>query len=226
MHGSHHELSDPEIGEVPPASTEMRLPWLAPATRRRIGRLHLRRRRSVRVVVSGLKVVWTVALILVALVAYGLMDNRWYKVVAVEGNSMSPTFWAGDAVVMTRPPDVVREGMVLMLEVDGSLVTHRVVEVAPDGTFITQGDANDEPDDYAAADSVAIVGQVRFDVPKLGIVINRIQGHLPATSSAWWVVSVESGTITLMPFVPPDACAAPETSDEAPPVGTDCEVGG
>lgn len=173
-----------------------------PAHARVRGRLErVRSRRSVRVAVTVAKAVGIVALVLGALVAYGLMDNRWYKVVAVEGNSMAPTFHAGDAVVITRPPDAVDVGMVLMLEVDGDLVTHRVIEVKPDGSFVTQGDANDEPDDYSTAESIEVVGQVRLHVPGLGDLIKRVQGELPRTS-AWWVDADSSGTNTLHVDIP------------------------
>jgi signal peptidase len=148
--------------------------------------------------VRGLSVV---LLVLAALVAYGLMDNRWYKVVAVEGNSMAPAFHAGDAVVITRPPSQVEVGMVLMLEVDGDLVTHRVVEVRDDGSFVTKGDANDEPDDYSLAESIHVVGRVRLHVPGLGDLIGHVQDGLPRTS-AWWVDADSSGANTLRVDIP------------------------
>jgi signal peptidase I len=108
------------------------------------------------------------ALMATSFVAYGtVVDNRWYKVVAVEGGSMRPTLEVGDAIVITRPPERIEEGMVLVLEVDGQIVTHRVVEVAGDGTFVTQGDASDRADDFPGAD-VAGVGLHRARVPRLG----------------------------------------------------------
>jgi len=173
-----------------------------PAHARVTGRFQrLRARRAIRVALTAARGLSVVVLVLGALVAYGLMDNRWYKVVAVEGNSMAPAFHAGDAVVITRPPGHVEVGMVLMLEVDGDLVTHRVVEVEDDGSFVTKGDANDEPDDYSLAESIHVVGRVRLHVPGLGELIRSVQGELPKTN-AWWVDADSSGANTLSVDIP------------------------
>lgn len=108
------------------------------------------------------------ALLFVTFIAYGAsVDNRWYKVVAIEGGSMRPTLEVGDAIVITRPPEKVRKGMVLTLQVDHSVVTHRVVEVHKDGTFITKGDANRVRDDFSK-NKVRVVGQERARLPSVG----------------------------------------------------------
>jgi signal peptidase len=113
-------------------------------------------------------VLLAVALLATGFVAYGtVVDNRWYKIVAVDGGSMRPTLEVGDAIVITRPPHRVERGMVLVLEVDGQVVTHRVVEVRDDGSFTTQGDANRSRDDFSDAD-VRVVGVYRARVPRLG----------------------------------------------------------
>jgi signal peptidase I len=113
-------------------------------------------------------------------IAYGLIDNAWYHVLAVRGGSMAPTITAGDLIVITRPPARVEEGQVLTLQIDGAVVTHRVVEVRPDGTFVTQGDANTSRDDFTA-NTVRIVGEYRFSIPFVGTVVDWV------TSGAWFV---------------------------------------
>jgi signal peptidase I len=126
-------------------------------------------------------------------IGYGLVDNAWYRVLAVRGGSMEPTIGAGDMIVITRPPAHIETGMVLTLQVDGAVVTHRVVEVTDDGSFVTQGDANDVRDDFSAND-VRIVGVYRFSLPVLGGIIDFL------ASGAWFgraeaaVASVGSGT--------------------------------
>jgi 2-methylisocitrate lyase-like PEP mutase family enzyme len=42
--------------------------------------------------------------------------------------------------------------MILTLEVEGRIVTHRVVRVHDDGTFVTKGDANQVADDFSGLD--------------------------------------------------------------------------
>lgn len=122
-------------------------------------------RRALRV---AEQVLFVAVLVFVVFVAYGtFVDNRWYKIVVIEGSSMEPTLSAGDAIVLTRPPDEIEPGMILTLEVDGNVVTHRVVEVRPDGSFVTKGDANEAADDFDGHD-VRVVGEYRMRLPRLG----------------------------------------------------------
>lgn len=122
-------------------------------------------RRALRVTEQ---VVFAVVLVLAVLVAYGtFIDNRWYKIVVIQGSSMEPTLSAGDAIVLTPPPDEIEPGMILTLEVDGKVVTHRVTEVRPDGTFVTKGDANEAADDFSGH-HVRVVGEYRMRLPRLG----------------------------------------------------------
>ena len=120
------------------------------------------------------------ALILVIFLGYGRLDNRWYHLVTVQGGSMEPTYSIGDVLVLTRPPEQIEVGMVLTMQVEGSVVTHRVVEVGDDGSFVTQGDANDFPDDFSGLD-VRVVGEVRGSLPLIG----RYLGGRSSTN-AWF----------------------------------------
>jgi signal peptidase I len=116
-----------------------------------------------------------IAVVFAGLVAYGAtLDNRWYKILAVDGGSMEPSIRAGDAIVITRPPARLREGMVVVLQVEDGLVTHRVVEVEPDGAFTTKGDANDHADDWSGVE-VQVVGVVRGEIPFLGRALRSLR---------------------------------------------------
>lgn len=114
-------------------------------------------------------------IVAVALVGYGLTDNRWYRIVAVEGASMQPTIGQGDAIVLVRPPEVLEEGQIITLQVDDLIVTHRVAEVNDDGSFVTQGDANQTVDDWDGTD-VRVAGRVLFSIPGLGKVLRAFAG--------------------------------------------------
>lgn len=140
--------------------------------------------RTALVVVRALLIA---AIGLTLFVGYGLIDNAWYRVLAVRGGSMQPTISPGDLIVITRPPDDVEEGMILTLQVDGAVVTHRVVAVRHDGTFVTQGDANDSRDDFSA-NQVRIVGVYRFMIPWLGNLVDLFVG-----SGAWASTSGDVG---------------------------------
>lgn len=186
------------------------------------------------------RVVLTVALVAGLLVAYGLVDNRWYKVLAVEGNSMAPAIWAGDAIVITRPPEVIEPGMVLTVEVDGSVVTHRVVDVGPDGDLLLKGDANSAADDFSG-NEVHVVGLVRLRVPGLGSLLSAATGLLgdvaplagphvaPVSTAAWFSATQRTGdstataaswgstaaTTSTLETTTDDAAAPAETSTDA-----------
>ena len=93
-------------------------------------------------------------------------------VVAVESNSMVPTFYKGDILVlMGVPPQDLKVGDIIVFSPseDQTPVVHRIVKINPDGTFQTKGDANPgqlpfekhvEPDQ--------IIGKVIFIIPYLG----------------------------------------------------------
>lgn len=107
-------------------------------------------------------------------VAYGtIANNRWYKIVAIEGGSMAPALEQGDAILITRPPARLKPGMVVVLQVNGRLVTHRIAAVNANGTFVTKGDANDHADDWSNT-TVRVSGIVRAHVPLLGSILRTV----------------------------------------------------
>ena len=160
-----------------------------------------------------------------AFVGYGLANNRWYRIVAVQGASMNPTLRSGDAIVLTRPPAQLEAGMIVTLEVDGNVVTHRVVEVHDDGGFRTKGDANSVLDDWGGLD-VEVVGIQRARVPFLGRLLTeltRITG-----SNAWQTDRATIGTSIagaecLGACVSEDASSAPGGDVEGQSTGGDVE---
>lgn len=154
----------------------VRTPAAAPADRS-TAREGARRRPSAarRLGSAALTLLLLAVIALTLFVAYGTVaDNRWYKIVAIEGGSMAPSLEQGDAILITRPPARLEAGTVVVLQVESGLVTHRVVAVNSDGTFVTKGDANDNADDWTNVD-VHVVGVVRGHVPLLGRVL-RLAG--------------------------------------------------
>jgi signal peptidase I len=115
-----------------------------------------------------------VSLILALAIAYGTVDNRWYRVVAVEGGSMSPTIERGDLLFFMRP-DHVEVGDIVVFEADESVVTHRVVAIDDGGGYVTQGDANPSPDRWGRGE-IRIVGEYLFKIPLLGNLFSHGSG--------------------------------------------------
>jgi len=104
---------------------------------------------------------------LLIFLAYGSVPNRWYKVITIEGNSMSPTLRYGDLIVISRPPRAIEEGTIVTLQVESAILTHRFIGYDENGRRVFKGDANAQPDDFSETD-YSIVGVYRFRIPLLG----------------------------------------------------------
>lgn len=109
-------------------------------------------------------------LLVVAAGAVLLAVMGGWRVDTVLSGSMEPAIPVG-GVVVTRPvaASEIGVGEVITYQTGGHLTTHRVVEVIPGPpfTFVTKGDANEDPDPApVAADDV--VGVVCLHLPFLG----------------------------------------------------------
>jgi signal peptidase len=118
-----------------------------------------------------------IIVIFLFLLAYGTLNNRWYKVLAIDGNSMSPTLWFGDLIVITPPTAIIPVGTIITMSVDGGLVTHRLLAEYQGGRPETKGDANESADNFSGS-NMRIIGIVRFSIPLLGYPIFYIRSLL------------------------------------------------
>ena len=96
----------------------------------------------------------------IAFTAYVMIMNMQGKAVSVFGysvlrvvtGSMEPTIFTGDYIIVQKTaPAELKEGDIITYytevdEIKDLLVTHRIIKVNDDGSFITQGDANQIPD--------------------------------------------------------------------------------
>ena len=110
------------------------------------------------------------ALALAVFIGAGLVGNPWYRLVTIEGGSMAPTISRGDLIVVAPAPSKVEPGMILVMTVGDQVVTHRVVVVNADGSFVTRGDANGVNDAWGSQ-PVTVEGQYLATVPVLGHVL-------------------------------------------------------
>ena len=94
-------------------------------------------------------VIIAVVAVIIAVKSYGRLAT---PLVVVEGNSMLPTLYSGDLVVIYKPqPQDIRVGDIVVYRspLTGRLVIHRVIEINEcDGSYcyITKGDNNLHPD--------------------------------------------------------------------------------
>ena len=91
--------------------------------------------------------------------------------IIVSGESMEPTYDSGDLVVARNGGEHELGEAVVFAVPEGTgrgmLVIHRILEMHDDGTFITQGDNRDTPDEWLlTADDV--VGEPVLHIPEAG----------------------------------------------------------
>lgn len=114
------------------------------------------------------------------------MAFHWEPTIVMSG-SMEPGVMTGDVIAaMPVPQDKIKEtiqvGQVLLAknaEKPGTLITHRVIQVLPDGTgYLTKGDANRSQDDIALLPE-NIKGVERIRVPYIGIPFQALKTGNP-----------------------------------------------
>ncbi len=133
---------------------------------------YLRRKASAAArLLLGFALIITLCTVVVVAVPQVIGADESY---VVTSDSMSPEIDGGDVVIVTeRSPDQIEEGDVITFAPPGDddrRTTHRVVEVEQeDGQtqFITQGDANANPDPQPVTGD-RVIGEVTLTIPYFG----------------------------------------------------------
>lgn len=116
-------------------------------------------------------VVSTILVALVVILAILLVGVRvvGFTPYVVLSGSMEPTYHVGSMIYVKEvDPAEVQVGDPITFRIgDDMVATHRVIAVYEDGSFQTQGDANDAPDG-APVTAENLVGKPAFTVPYLG----------------------------------------------------------
>ncbi|MCL9812749.1 signal peptidase I [Natranaeroarchaeum aerophilus] len=133
---------------------------------------YLRRKASAAArVLLGFALIITLCAVVVVAVPQVIGADESY---VVTSDSMSPEIEGGDVVIVTeRSPDQIEEDDVITFAPPGDderRTTHRVVEIEEeDGQtqFVTQGDANENPDPQPVA-AERVIGEVTLTIPYFG----------------------------------------------------------
>ena len=111
-----------------------------------------------------------------------------FAVSVVKSGSMEPELSVHDVIVVC-PQDSYEVGDVVVYQSKTSLVVHRIIQITDDNMFITQGDANNTPDE-APISIDNIKGEVTFSIPLLGLIVRFFQsafGTLLLLALAVWL---------------------------------------
>ena len=88
----------------------------------------------------------------------------------IASGSMTPAMNPGDiALIINAPPATIKIGDIIQYRTTDAPTIHRVIDIYTSGGslwFVTQGDANNAPDDPVNARNV--MGKVVFTIPQLG----------------------------------------------------------
>lgn len=103
--------------------------------------------------------------------AQSLMGNALpmpfgYGAAVVLTGSMEPTIMADDLIIV-KEAEELELGDIVVYQSNSILVVHRIVDLGPD-TVITQGDANNAPDEPVRKEMIK--GTVLFHIPGAGTV--------------------------------------------------------
>ena len=126
-------------------------------------------------------------LVIAACIPFTLPRLLGYRVYAVISGSMEPAISVGDLVYVrqTEPEDVEKNDVIAFCaaEASGAIILHRVVENRTvDGSFITKGDANSQPD-LSPVSYDRLLGVTEWTIPhlgQLGLILTGSWGKLAA----------------------------------------------
>ena len=123
----------------------------------------------------------TTALVVVAVVFAFLISGIrlfGFQVYGVLTGSMEPTYPTGSLIYVQQVDyNDLKLRDVITFSSGKSIVTHRIIEVVPNGSsvqFRTKGDANEDPD-ASLVGPAQVIGRVSFCIPHLGNIANYIQ---------------------------------------------------
>lgn len=132
---------------------------------------------------------WMAVSVLAVLMVWASTGLLGVQPTTVLSGSMSPAMDTGDlAIVQEVSADSIGVGDIIQYQRDGTMVIHRVTEVAQGGSeklFVTKGDANSKPDIEPVFQG-QVRGKVILTIPKLGWAVISVQGFF---SSAWSFLS-------------------------------------
>lgn len=132
----------------------------------------------------------------------------------VTSSSMAPTIRAGDVALIDGDAEITLGSVVTYTDPSGELVTHRVLDITEDGTYVTAGDANASIDAVAPATD-DVLGRGTLVVPVVGL--PAIWSETAPIALAVWVAVTVAAILLVVVVRPP---SKPVTVEPPPPEDT------
>lgn len=118
-----------------------------------------------------------IALLIVALILFGVPRLFGIRTFSVQSESMSPQYNVGDLLYVrpVEPEDLkVGDAITFVINEEGQVATHRIVAIDEENNMVyTKGDANEFMDENPVLFE-NIVGRVQFDLPHFGNILHLI----------------------------------------------------
>ncbi len=143
----------------------------------------------------------TVLIVLILSLAALFTVPQWigYLPYTVLSGSMEPSYPVGSIVFVSRaaPEEVQVNDVIMFTLADGTLVTHRVVDILPEEqAFVTKGDANNAAD-FTPVPFENMVGKAKFCIPLLGFLAVFLKTGIGMT-----VFCIVLASLILVEFLP------------------------
>lgn len=104
----------------------------------------------------------------------------------ITNGSMRPTIEVFDWVITAESDDFAPGDVIVFNTSQMGVVTHRIHEVKPDGTFITKGDFNKTPDEWVVTRQ-DIFGEKFVVVPRIGAWFNSDFWSVQLKQPRFWI---------------------------------------
>lgn len=138
-----------------------------------------------------------VYIVLIGIVfSVGYLQFHKGETFSVQTGSMEPSIRVGDLVVVNSVPDYVVGDVITFTQSPGQIdtVTHRIVGINENGTFVTRGDANASADQKSVS-RANIIGRVDTTIPYAGYLFGVIATPLGILLAVYipalWIVGDE-----------------------------------
>lgn len=121
------------------------------------------------------EVLFVLLFVFVAALSLPRLFGFWF--VSIESGSMTPTLPVGSACLVHKvDPFFLKDGDIIQFEIGDEhiMITHRILSVNNDGSFMTKGDANEEVDKNLVQPE-SVKGRSELCIPYLGYVLTFLQ---------------------------------------------------